>query len=83
VYTVVGAAAGPILVPVVLILAGFGGAGIAGGTLASSIMAFSGPQVAAGSLCAMLQSAGAAGVSFAVKAFLGAAAGAVVGATAS
>ncbi|XP_072403960.1 interferon alpha-inducible protein 27-like protein 2A isoform X1 [Chiloscyllium punctatum] len=69
--------------PVILGAVGFTSAGIAGGSIAASMMSSAaianGGGVAAGSLVAVLQSAGAAGIPVAAKLGLGAA-GACIGA---
>lgn len=59
----VGVAVGAVLPTVAVAAMGFGSGGIAAGSVASSIMASYGGEVAAGSACALLQSAGAAGFS--------------------
>ncbi|XP_069949717.1 uncharacterized protein [Cherax quadricarinatus] len=74
----VGAAGAVAAAPVVLTAAGFTSAGIAAGSLAASMMSLYGGAVTAGSWVAVLQSAGAAGVSAATAAGL-AGAGAAAG----
>ncbi|KAK3816031.1 MAG: hypothetical protein J3Q66DRAFT_341414 [Benniella sp.] len=84
---VLGAAVGMILAPIVLEAIvgalGFEAGGIAAGTLATRIMASYGGHVTVGSLCAGLQSIGAAGLSAgaaAIVALIGALAGGSLGA---
>ncbi|KAG0206511.1 hypothetical protein BGX31_002764, partial [Mortierella sp. GBA43] len=86
-YTALGAAIGFALAPVVLQLIvgalGFGAGGIAGGTPAAALMASYGGHVTVGSLCAGLQSIGAAGLGASAAALAnlgGAAIGGAVGA---
>ncbi len=76
---VVGAVAIPLAIPVVLGAAGFSGAGIVAGSIASGIQATMGGVVASGSVFATLTSIGAGGLSTAgtiVAAGVGAGAGA-------
>ena len=61
-YVTIGAATFAIGTPLVLGAIGFGAGGIAAGSSATAIMASYGGVVAKGSICALLQSAGAAGV---------------------
>jgi len=71
---VVGAVATVAAAPVVLSAAGFTAAGITAGSVAASAMAIAGP-VAPGSLVALCQSAGAAGLSWASSLLLAATGG--------
>jgi hypothetical protein len=87
VFIVLGAAIGMILAPIVLEAIvgamGFEAGGITAGTLATRIMASYGGHVTVGSLCAGLQSIGAAGLSAgasAIVALIGALAGGSLGA---
>ncbi|XP_026079499.1 interferon alpha-inducible protein 27-like protein 2A [Carassius auratus] len=88
--TLIGAGVGAVLTvaaaPAVLAAAGFTGAGIAAGSVASSLMSATavanGGGIAAGSVVATLQAAGAAGIPLVGQAIVGTV-GAVVGAVAS
>ncbi|KAL2628934.1 hypothetical protein R1flu_013620 [Riccia fluitans] len=74
IVTGVALAASPVAVPAVVACLGFGAAGIAVGSWAAGFMASYGGSVAAGSICAILQSIGALGT------FAGATAAAAAGA---
>jgi Interferon-induced 6-16 family len=67
-----GDAAAPLCAGAALTAAGFKSAGIAAGSWAAALMASYGGAVPAGSLCALLQSAGAAGLPAAATAVLSA-----------
>ncbi|MCO5605417.1 hypothetical protein L7F22_059601 [Adiantum nelumboides] len=60
--TALGVAVLPIAVPAAVAAAGFGAGGITAGTWAAGLMASYGGAVPVGSLCATLQSVGAAGL---------------------
>ncbi|XP_016391729.1 interferon alpha inducible protein 27.1 isoform X2 [Sinocyclocheilus rhinocerous] len=89
-FTLIGAGVGAVLTvaaaPAVLTAAGFTTAGIAASSIASSLMSAAavanGGGIAAGSVVATLQAAGAAGIPLAGQAIVGTV-GAVVGAAAS
>lgn len=76
-YVAIGAAVGGtiLLAPVALSLAGFTTAGVAAGSMAAAVQSGIG-NVVAGSMFAMLQSLGAAGMTAGTVATAGAAAGA-------
>lgn len=59
--------------PLVIAAAGFGSGGIVAGSFAAWFMSTYGGAVSAGSLCALLQSAGAAGLAASTTAGIGAA----------
>ncbi|TPX55903.1 hypothetical protein SpCBS45565_g08483 [Spizellomyces sp. 'palustris'] len=87
---IVGVAAAPALVSAGIAAAGFGPGGIAAGSWAAGFMASYGGSVATGSACAILQSAGAAGLnaslvaaSAATGGLLGTAGGAALSAASS
>ena len=74
---VVGIGAATIGVPVALTVAGFGATGVAAGSVAAAVQSSIG-SVAAGSTFAVLQSAGAAGISWLITGAI-AGTGAVIG----
>ncbi|XP_062252972.1 interferon alpha-inducible protein 27-like protein 2A [Platichthys flesus] len=82
---IAGAAGAVVLAPVSLGVMGFTSAGIAAGSMAATMMSSAavagGGGVAAGSLVAVLQSAGAAGLSWAVTGAVASTGAAVAGLT--
>uniref|UniRef100_A0A023FFW1 Putative interferon alpha-inducible protein n=1 Tax=Amblyomma cajennense TaxID=34607 RepID=A0A023FFW1_AMBCJ len=76
--SIAGAAVALVAAPAVLTAAGFGAAGVAGGSLAAAVQSTMGGVVAKGSVFALCQSWGAAGIPVVAKTAV-AAAGAYFG----